>query len=258
MILKIFAGITAFTLIGFMLYVTNALVGNPISSMLADKAINQYVNQKYSFLDLEIEKPSYNFKNTSYMVRAKSKTSIDTNFAIYYRDGIIRDDYEDYVLSKFNTFQRLSNDYSFLAKGIIAKELGYENNFTTVTYDKETFGNNSANLQLDMKFDKKIDIDADVYISINLIDNSLEEIANVLTDAHNAFIKNECYFKNYSLYSSNNGKNVMVYGVTSSDIESGDLLSKLTEAQKDKDVVVVDEVKIKDYNDKLTVYIKDM
>ncbi len=61
--LKMLAGAVAVVLIVGMLFVTNAFVGNPISAMMANKAIKQYVNQNYSYLDLEIEKVSYNFKS---------------------------------------------------------------------------------------------------------------------------------------------------------------------------------------------------
>jgi len=91
-ILKILAGVVAVVLIFRMFFVTNAFVGNPISVLRANKVIKQYVDKNYSSLDLEIEKARYNFKDTAYVAWVKSKTSIDTKFSIYYREGKVQRD----------------------------------------------------------------------------------------------------------------------------------------------------------------------
>lgn len=235
--LKILSGVVAIALISGILFVTNSFVGNPISKTMANKAIEKYVEGKYSFLDLEIGKASYNFKDGSYMAIAKSKTSIDTKFAIYYRDGkVYRDNYEMYVLGMFNTLQRLSNEYSIIAKDIVAKKLGYENNTTMVMFDKNEYENAKDILELDMKFDKTLPMDAEVAIRLDLSDNSLESIAKVLVDAHRAFVENDCCFNKYSFYSENNGMSVMVNEVTPDDIESGELVSRLEKAKSNNSV----------------------
>lgn len=41
--LKILAGVVAAALIGAILFVANAFIGNPITASFADKAIKQYV-----------------------------------------------------------------------------------------------------------------------------------------------------------------------------------------------------------------------
>ncbi|AOT72015.1 YfjL-like protein [Geosporobacter ferrireducens] len=234
-ILRILAGFAAAVLIAGMLFITNSFVGNPISAMLANKVIKQYVDQNYSSLDLEIEKASYNFKDGAYMARVKSKTSIDTKFAVYYRDGKVqRDDYESYVLGMFNTLQRFSEEYSAVAKNIIAKELGYLNNKTMVMVHKEIYENPGDIVELDMKFDKTLPIRAEVTLQLDLADHSIEGIAKVLTDAHKAFAENDCYFDQYGLYAENDGMLIMISGVTPADIESGELAG-LLEAAKAND-----------------------
>lgn len=235
--LKIFAGVVALVLIGGILFVTNATVGNPISANMANKSIKQYVDQNYSHLDLEIEKARYEFKNGEYMAKAKSKTSIDTKFEIYYRGGKVqRDDYELYVLGKVNTLIRFSDEYSAIAKDILAKELLYENNTTMVMYDKNEYEKVIDVLELDMKFDKTLPINAEVTIRLDLTDNSLEGIAKVLTNAHKAFVNNACNFSTYSLSAENDGMHVTVYGITPADIESGDLVSLLEKAKNGESV----------------------
>ena len=141
-ILKIFAGLIAIILIGGILFITNAFLGNPISARIADETIKQYIKENYSYLDLELEKPIYNFKDGSYVVNARSKSSIDTKFGIHYRNGSIGyDSYEMRVLGMFNTLDRLSDEYSAVAKRIIDKELEYEIKNTRVIYDKSIYEN---------------------------------------------------------------------------------------------------------------------
>lgn len=234
-ILKLLAGVTAVALLCGILFVTNTFVGNPISSMLANKAIKEYVDEKYPFLDLETEKAVYNFKFTSYVGKAKSKTSIDTHFRICYRDGKVQNDtYETNVLEKFNTLQRLSNEYSFVAKKIVAKELGYEKNSTMVWYDIDESKNIDDILELDMKFDRTLPIDTEVTIRLDLKDSSIDGISKVLTNAHKAFTDNGCNFSKYGLFSENDGVLVMVNEVTPDDIESGELANLLEEAYKNE------------------------
>lgn len=235
--LKILAGLVALALIGLMLFVTNSFIGNPISAMAANRVIKQYVDRNYAYMDLEVDKATYNLKYGGYMARAKSKTSIDTKFAIYYRDGEVeRDDYESYVLGKFNTLERLSEEYSAVAKYILAKNLGYENNTTLVMYDKEAYEKVDEKIELDMKFDKTLPIQSQVTIRIDLEDTSLKGIAQILTDAHKVFLDNDCHFNKYGLFSDKDeeGLLIMVTGVTPSDIESGELLIRLENAQNNE------------------------
>jgi hypothetical protein len=231
LILKILTGVMAAAFLGGILFIASSFMGNPITAMLANKAVKQYIEQNYSYLDLEIEKARYNFKSGSYVAMAKSKTSMDTRFAIYYRDGkITGDTYESNVLGMFNTLQRLANEYSVIAQTIVAEELGYENN-SMVMYDKSAYENAHYSLELDMKFDKSLPIDAEVTIRLDLQDNSLEGIAKVLTDAHRAFADNGCNFTKYALNAENDGMLVMVHEVTPADIESGELVRLLKESK---------------------------
>jgi oligoribonuclease (3'-5' exoribonuclease) len=100
-----------------------------------------------------------------------------------------------------------------------------------VMYDKSVYENAHDSLELDMKFDKSLPIDAEVTIRLDLQDNSLEGIAKVLTDAHRAFADNGCNFIKHALSAENDGMLVMVHEVTAADIESGELVRLLKEAK---------------------------
>ncbi len=152
-VLKIIAGMVALLLIALILYVTNSFVGNPISKILVKHSVDKYVTENYSDLDLELNKPQYNFKDGGYYVQAKSKTSIDTHFSIVCNgNGRIRyDDYETYVLGKFNTWCRLNDEYKELIDEVIEKEFPYESDIAFGEIIEK--GNDFSGLEIDMKVD---------------------------------------------------------------------------------------------------------
>lgn len=230
--LKVLAGVIALTLIGGILFVSNAFVGNPVSAMIANKAIKQYADQHYPALDLELDKAQYNFKDSSYVAKAQSKTSVDTKFSIYYHNGEVGwDEYNDYVLGMFNTLDRFTMEYSSIVQNIIAEELGYENNKTMVNYYKDKYIDTHGIVELDMKFDRTLPLDAEVSIQLNLTDSSSENIAKVFTDAHQAFVDHNCHFSKYDLFAENEGILVTISGVTPVHIESGGLANLIEEAR---------------------------
>lgn len=211
----------------------NSLNGNPISAKIADDKIKRYVDNKYSYLDLELEKSTYDYKSGSYGAEAQSKTSIDTHFYVEYFEGKVYDHYETQVLGMHNTLYRLAEEYTKLAKSLIKSELGYENN-TEVMYKDYEYENKNDSLKLDMKFDQTLPIDSEVSIIIDLTDSSMENISKILTDSHRIFVKNNCNFSKYGFYSNNNGVTVMIDNVTPKDIESGEL-QRLLENAKDNE-----------------------
>ena len=230
--LKILAGLAAIILIMGILFITNAFVGNPISQMLATRSIKKYVDKNYSSLDLKVDKAVYNFKDSAYSARAKSQTSVDTHFLVYYRDGKVqRDDYESYVLSGFNTIQRFQEEYSSIAKSLISKELGFEGNTTMVSYEKEEYEKANEILKLDAKFEKDIPMKAEVFLRFNLKDSSMENIARIFKDAHKIFLENGCKFNKYNLYGESGESYIMINEVTPAHIESGELESLLEKAR---------------------------
>ena len=77
-IFKIVALITAIILIIGLGYFANALLGNPISKMLATNTAKKHLTKNYSNTDYYIERVAYNFKDGNYHVFIKSPTSIDT------------------------------------------------------------------------------------------------------------------------------------------------------------------------------------
>lgn len=232
---KMLSGIIAATLICLILIITNAFVGNPVSQRMANKAIIQYVAKNYSSMDLEIGKVSYDFKEGAYVGLAESKTSIDTHFGVYYaKRKVQRDDYKSHVLSMFNTSQRLSDEYSTIARKIVYKAIGYADN-TTMVYSKGEPEMPVGTLKLDMKFDKKLFTNAHVVLRLALDNNSLDVISQILILAHKEFVKNDCNFDTYGLYAQKGDRYfVDITEVTPSDIESSDFRNLLENAKTNR------------------------
>lgn len=234
-VLKILTVILAVVLIGGILFITNAFVGNPVSAKIAEKAIRNYINEKYSPLNLELEKPIYDPKGGSYIAWAKSETSVDTKFSISYRDGeVYSDSYEFDVLHMHNTLRRLEDEYTYIAGQILEDELGYGDDSARVMYDKDDYESAGRKdiLKLDMEFDRSLPLNPEISLSLKGIEDvSLENISKILIDVHKVFINNECYFQEYGLYIGNSDTVVTIYGVTPKDIESGQLLGLLQQAR---------------------------
>jgi len=152
---RIIAAITAFILIGIILFLANGMVGNPISKMLVNRAADKYVADKYSDLNLELEKAIYSFKDGGYFVRITSTNSIDTHFVLNYSwaGELERDQYEDLVLSKWNTWRRIDDEYRKLVDSEIKSKMDLdERDFIYGGFTKE---DDFSELEIDKKYNVK-------------------------------------------------------------------------------------------------------
>lgn len=158
-------------------------MGNPISKSLAKKAAVQYVNEKYSQLNLDIGEPSYNFKFSAYGVKVQSKTSKDTVFTIHV-DGsgnVKDDDYQYEVANNFTTWRRLGEELDAKAKGIIGSKLDYDFDLASIRFVEESKGKQELlKLQRDMKLDiQNPSLPLEAYAVIFTDDVSYNKIAEV-------------------------------------------------------------------------------
>lgn len=117
--LKIIALITAFILIIGLSWFANALLGNPVSKMLATNTAKKHLAETYPDTDYYIERIAFNFKSTNYYVHIKSPTSIDTEFTLYISmlGDLTLDTYDD-VVNGFNTARRVDTEYRELVDTI--------------------------------------------------------------------------------------------------------------------------------------------
>ena len=112
-ILKTVAIIISIALVIGVCVIVNAFVGNPISKHIATSTAEKHLEEKYSDRDFEIEKVIYNLKDGNYHAFIKSPSSIDSHFTILIDMwGRLKiDNYEDSVLTGWNTANRLGNEY---------------------------------------------------------------------------------------------------------------------------------------------------
>ena len=112
-VLKITAFVVALALIAGIAVFANALVGNPISKLLAQNSAERHIEENYADTDFYVERVTFSFKDTRYHAYIKSPSSVDSHFTIY-MDMLGRvefDFYEDDVLNGWNTADRIGTDY---------------------------------------------------------------------------------------------------------------------------------------------------
>lgn len=103
----------------------NALVGNPISKMLASNIVERQLATTYADKDFYVERITYSFKDGYYHAFIESESSIDSHFTIsvdMYGE-VKRDSYEDRVLQGWNTSDRLSTEYRECVEAVFASQM---------------------------------------------------------------------------------------------------------------------------------------
>lgn len=176
------------TIIGFVLFIANETIGNPISAAIATSKIKSYVAETYSNQDFEMAKVRYSFSFNNYNTEIKSKVSQDTKFSISYKNGRIFDNYKDRVTDKSNTKRRFNINLSKVIRDIVEKELSY---YTSLVGGSLFSKDNNFNcLTLDMPFDINnipLPIEVNVWsyseeISYDILANRLFELHKVLQE----------------------------------------------------------------------------
>jgi len=109
---KIILKIVFIILIAVILFFINCFEGNIISKFLADRSAKTYIEENYP--GMEFSESSYSVKTGKYHVLIKSPISIDTHFgiSISLMGEIYSDSYEEKVLSKWNTYNRIDREYA--------------------------------------------------------------------------------------------------------------------------------------------------
>lgn len=118
-VLKIIALVIAIALIVGVCWFANALNGNPLSKMLAEKAVVAYLAENYAHTDYYVEKLAYSFKFGNYYAHIRSEASMDTQFTLYIdMIGNVHFDTFDDVLRGAITARRLEQEYRDLTDQI--------------------------------------------------------------------------------------------------------------------------------------------
>ena len=122
-------------LVLFVLFVANALVGNPVSKFLADRAADKVITERYDGLDLSREKVIYNLKDGDYIVFLEDKNSVDSQFALHFDSfgRLMWDSYDDRISNTMMRFDRVVSQYG----RSLEKKYGFPYTITLSSWDKE-------------------------------------------------------------------------------------------------------------------------
>lgn len=120
-VLKTAALALALILIGGLCWFANGLVGNPVSRLLAKRALQQYVEATYPQLELNTERFGFDFKSTGYFAYVRAEGSLDTAFYIDMDmlGHVTYDSFDTWVTSKYNTELRVEEQYRQLVKEVL-------------------------------------------------------------------------------------------------------------------------------------------
>ncbi|MGI6029703.1 MAG: hypothetical protein ACOX81_09925 [Candidatus Heteroscillospira sp.] len=118
--LKIAALLLALALIIGLGIFANALVGNPISKMLAERTAEKYLSENFPDTDFYIESVGFSFKDGSYYAHIDSPGSMDSYFSLCITmGGALKYDTYDSVIDGSNTARRLNSAYRELADTVL-------------------------------------------------------------------------------------------------------------------------------------------
>lgn len=167
-ILKTVVVIISIALVIGICVIVNAFVGNPISKHIATNTAEKHLEEKYSDRDFKIEKVIYNLKDGNYHAFIKSPSSIDSHFTVLIDmwGNLKIDNYEDSVLTGWNTANRLGNEYREKVDEILesqsfpyAVDIGFGDiEFIPTDYAKDPSVPDYAIIIEDLKLDGEYDI----------------------------------------------------------------------------------------------------
>ncbi|MBR3768653.1 MAG: hypothetical protein IKL10_10520 [Clostridia bacterium] len=206
-IMKILAALTAFVLIGVVLFFVNAFLGNPVSYLLARHSASQYIEENYPEADFDIDGISYFFEDAKYSVSIKSPSSIDSHFTIKtdFAGRIKYNSYESDILKKGNTIERINRDYYDMVSAVFSSPVfPYETShaFAKVYISYDEILNSEQNgvilteeLELDKIYDmKEVGEKAGTVILSVRDEVSVEKAAEILEKTKLLLNSAEVYF----------------------------------------------------------------
>ena len=117
--LKIAALVLALVILAALCLFANALVGNPVSRLLAARTAKGHLADHYPTYTLE--RVSYNFKDGNYHAHLTDSNQVDGDFYVILTPSgkLLADTYQDRVLSGENTHLRLTMEYRAMVDAVL-------------------------------------------------------------------------------------------------------------------------------------------
>lgn len=237
-------------------FFTNVLLGNPVSKALVTEKAEIYLNENYAGEGYVIESVNYDFKATQYYVSVNKSGSLDKHFTLYSGfDGKIGfDTYESDVVDKWNTADRICNEYISIVNALFeSKEFSYDFSiaFGEIEFDDDDYGEDETVPDYAIDFDSlEIDGEYDIYemgkkagcFTVYVEDNevSYEKLAEILLELKENADKEKVGFRAVSCVLEypidenleSRGGVVEVMRFAYDDIYEKDLTERVEEADK--------------------------
>ncbi len=254
-ILKIFAAVAAFIMIGVVLFFASVFLGNPISYLIVENSAEKILEENYPDTDYKIDSISYFPIDTCYTVGIVSPTSIDSKFSMTFDffGEFMHDDYKSRVASKRNTEDRINREYmqkvaSVLESGVFPYNIGlasgvinFEGTFDLLAADAGVIP--TSELELNKIYDLKSLGQRAGIIIIHVWDDdvTVEKAAEILRTAKQMLDAADIGFNAVELMLFPNktdegyvrGESLGISGFPAADIDSPDLIEKINAFTKD-------------------------
>ena len=214
--LKITSFCTAWILIAGMCFLTNAIAGNPVSRILAEKNVKEYIETNYQGQGYQITDIRYDYLSSSYVASVEVPGSPDRHFGISAGlDGKVKDEKSENNSRLIeNTADRIKEAYSNAVDEVFenpAFEYPQASCFATIEFalNAEERMVPYAILYKELEPDMLFDIDEfgarAGFVSIHIWDDTLtaEYVAEVMLHAKSLLDKSGIEFRAMSCYVSN-------------------------------------------------------
>lgn len=213
----------------FILNIIFAFNGNPIQAGQAERNIKKYINKNFDISQYDLGNIEYLFKPNKYYMHLSNKGIKDDNFNIYYDPStkkIDANEYQNKVLNKKNTIERLEKEYESMIQDAINKNFidSVGKKYTNISI---TFGENN-NLRL-----KDINLDATleeikpypIHLNINMDGNlnNTFDTAVMLRMLKKIFIDNSIIVDTYTFKFESTFSTVKYLNITSEEIAINNL-----------------------------------
>ncbi|WP_214760455.1 hypothetical protein [Exiguobacterium sp. s146] len=217
--------------------------GSDKAEQRAMEAAQEYVNVTYPDLSLRVADVMYlSLYDPKYHVTMASDTSVDTEFVVRItRSGqVVDDSYEEDVVSKENTYQRISEAYDTAVQQTITPTFSNRIDFMTELSDPAwrddvAHGDAFTDLQLDQTIDLEFYGARYGILFLHAKDDSYtyDDVIALLRDVKRVADENELPFHSLKLQITIDGNERYVEGIRYSDLDSPHLLARLKQRMKD-------------------------
>lgn len=229
---RLFAGVLAGGILTGWVVVLCWYFGNPVSYYMAKQDMERYVDRNYGALGCTVEEVVYCPMTWSYEGRVASAFSRDTHFTVYWRNGVEGDNYDVLVLNRYNTRERLGQEYTALVRAALSGVPEYEKGRTTVSvFEEQDYSDGNQKPELDAVFDPQMPCKFALELRATSDTITPQNAARLIEKAVERMEQNGYSFTYYGFYLENPSgeRNLTVNGFTAEQVQSGRLREILLE-----------------------------